>query len=570
MIAILSCGLITWEHLPTGLLEVFVVSSMKHVFGRYLDQWSRRDLFRRGSILAAAPALLASADESRPVSAGKLRLTPGDIYRSIGVRPLINCRGTYTVISGSLELPEVRAAAEAAAQHHVSLDELMEGIASRIAQITGAEWALVSAGCAAGIAHTTAACVTGGNPDLHVRIPDLTGFPKDEVVIPAVSRNQYDQAVRSVGVRIIEAGDAAEYESALGPKTAMVYIMASPRLETGPLTYEAIYAIARRKNVPVFTDAAAEMLTIPNLHLQKGATFVGYSGGKCLRGPQCAGLVLGRKDLLRAAWISGAPHHGHGRAMKIGKEEMVAMLATVEMWALRDHRKEDAMWTGWMQTIADRVGRIDGVTASIRQPTSIDNHSPVLAITWDPARLGITGEELTNILWTTEPRIAVGGGAGGRRGGSPETGVSITAYMMKPEDVAVVAGRLFEILSARRPAWKPETPAAPAADLSGRWDVKIQFAAGAGEHTLYIKQQSNQLVGTHQGEFTARDFTGTISGAEVRISSSIGEVHGAALSYRFTGKLAGDTIAGDVDLGEYLGAKFVARRHSFPSGAQGG
>ena len=540
-----------------------MVNSMRQVFGRYLGQLSRRDLFRRGSMLAAAPAVFGPAAHAAPApsSAGKLQLVPGDIYRSIGVRPLINCRGTYTVISGSLELPEVRAAAEVAAQHHVALDELMEGIAARIAQITGADWALVSAGCAAGIAHTTAACVTGGNPDLHVRIPDLAGFAKDEVVIPKVSRNQYDQAVRSVGVRIVEVGDAAEYEAALGPKAAMVYIMASPRLENGPLTYEAVYSIARKKNVPVFTDAAAEMLTIPNLHLQNGATFVGYSGGKCLRGPQCAGLILGRKDLLRAAWVSSAPHHGHGRAMKIGKEEMVAMLAAVEMWALRDHKKEDEMWTAWMQAIADRVGKIDGVNTAIRQPRSIDNHSPGLDIRWDPAGLGITGDEVANLLWTTEPRIAVNSGGSGRN--RNQTGISLTAYMMRPEDVSIVANRLHEILSAKRPDWKPETPSAPAADLNGRWDVKIQFAAGTGEHALYIRQQGNQLVGTHQGEFTARDFRGTISGSDVRIVSSVGEEHGAAITYSFTGKLDGETLSGDLSLGEYLGAKWTAVRHRF-------
>lgn len=543
-----------------------MVSAMKHAFGRYFGNFTRRDLLRRSSLLAAASALIGSAAEAAPApgSAGKLQLAPADIYKSIGVRPLINCRGTYTVISGSLELPEVRAAAEAAAQHHVALDELMDGIAARIAEITGAEWALVSAGCAAGIAHTTAACVTGGNPDLHVRIPDLAGFPKDEVVIPRQSRNQYDQAVRSVGVRIVEAGDAVEFEAALGPRVAMVYIMASPRLEGGPLTYETIYSLAAKRNIPVFTDAAAEMLTIPNQHLRKGATFVGYSGGKCLRGPQCAGLVIGRKDLLRAAWISGAPHHGHGRAMKIGKEEMVAMLAAVEMWALRDHNREDAMWTVWMQTIADRVSSIDGITANVRQPRSIDNHSPGLSITWDPARLGIAGEEVANLLWTTEPRIALNAGGGrGARSAANQTGISITAYMMKLEDVAIVAARLHEVLSAKRPAWKPDTPETPAADLTGRWDLHIRFAAGSGDHTLYVKQQGNRLVGTHQGEFTARDCSGTISGRDVRIDSSIGEVHGAALSYRFIGKLDGDTISGDVDLGEYLGAKFTATRHTF-------
>ena len=545
--------------------------SMRNVFHDYLGKVSRRDLFRRGGLLAA-PAMLGGARTAKaaaPATAGKLQLTP-DIYKSIGVRPLINCRGTLTVISGSLELPEVRAALDNAGQHHVVLDELMEAAARRLAELTGAEWALVSSGCAAGMAHTTAACVTGGNPDLHVRIPDLTGFAKDEVVIPKASRNEYDQAIRSVGVRIIEVGDAAEYEAALGPKVAMVYIMTGNRMENGPLNYDAVYGIAKKKNIPVFTDAAAEMMTVPNIYLQKGSTFVGYSGGKCLRGPQCSGLILGRKDLLQAAWVSSAPHHGHGRAMKIGKEEIVGLLAAVEMWVQRDHKREDEVWTSWMQTIGDRVSKIDGVTATVRQPRGINNHSPGLSINWDPAKLGITGEEVSDILWTTEPRIALGGAGGGGRGGrgSSQTGISITAYMMMPDDVKVAADRIYEILAAKRPAWKPEAPVTPAGDLSGRWDVHIEFAAGASDHTFHVKQQGNQLVGTHQGDFVARDFNGSISGEKVRIASSVGEVHGAALSYTFTGKLAGDKMAGELNMGEYLGAKWTATRHSF--GRSGG
>ena len=553
-----------------------MLDSVRNVLGPYWGGLNRREWFRRGGMLSAIPAFLGMSRAAEavpaPAAAGKLQLGP-DIYHSIGVRPVINCRGTLTVISGSLELPEVRAAVDAGGLHHVVLDELMDGIARRLAELTGAEWALVSAGCAAGIAHTTAACVTGGNPDLHVRIPDLSGFAKDEVVIPKASRNEYDQAIRSVGVRIIEVGDAAEYEAALGPKVAMVYSMSGPRMESGPLNYDTVFGLAKKKNIPVFTDAAAEMLTVPNIYLQRGSTFVGYSGGKCLRGPQCSGLILGRKDLLQAAWISGAPHHGHGRTMKIGKEEMIGLLAAVEMWMQRDHKKEDEMWTGWMQTIADRVQKVDGVTAAVRQPRGLGNHSPGLSINWDPAKLGITGEEVSNILWTTEPRVALGGGGGGGRGGrapSNQTGISITAYMMKPEDVKIVADRVHEILSAKRPAWKPETPQTPATDLTGRWDVRIEFAAGSAEHVLHVRQQGNQLTGTHQGDFVARDFAGTISGGDVRISSSVGEVHGAALSYRFTGKLEGDKMSGSLDMGEYLGAKWSAVRHSFGRGGDQG
>jgi uncharacterized pyridoxal phosphate-dependent enzyme len=535
---------------------------MKEKFARYFGALSRRQLLRGGGLVL--PGFLAgphTSSAATPATAGKLRLGP-DIYQSIGVRPFVNCRGTLTVISGSLELPEVRAAQDAAAQHFVALDELMEAVGARLAELTGAEWGMVSSGCAAGLAHVTTACVTGGNPDLHVQVPNLNGFAKDEVVIPTMSRNEYDQAIRSVGVRVIEVGDAAEYEAALGPKVALVYLMAGPRHESGPLTYDTIYSIAKKKNVPVLVDAAAEMLTVPNVHLQRGATLVGYSGGKALRGPQSAGMILGRKDIIKAAWVVSAPHHGHGRTMKVGKEEIVGMLAAVEMWAQRDHKAEYEMWTNWMNHIADRVGKIDGVTASVRQARGLSNHSPGISINWDAGKLGINGSEVARILDTTEPRILLNS-----RAGSGQTGLSITAYMMSPGEEKVVADRIYSILSAKRPARVSEVKAA-AADISGRWSVHIDFAAGSGDHVFHVKQQGNQLVGAHQGDFVARDFSGTISGDDVQIASNIGEVHGAALSYHFSGKLTGDTISGTLDMGEYLGAKFTAKRHVF--GADGG
>ena len=546
--------------------------SMKNVFSGYWGGLSRRDLLRRGAQLAAVPALFrGSKSVAAPaaMTVGNLRLDPENIYQSIGVRPVINCRGTLTVVGGSLELPEVRAAKEAAAHHFVQLDELMEGIGKRLAELTGAEWGMVSSGCAAGLAHATTACVTGGNPELHVRVPDLSGFAKDEVVIPKHSRNEYDQAIRSVGVRVIEVGDAAEYEAALGPKVAMVYVFAGPRAETGPLPYDAIYGIAKKKNIPVLVDAAAEMLTVPNVHLQRGATLVGYSGGKCLRGPQCAGMLLGRKDLVKAAWVASAPHHGHGRTMKLGKEEAVGMLAAVEMWMKRDHKAEMEMWMSWMNHISSRVSKINGVSATVREPRGLSNHTPGLTISWDAAKLGISGEEVTNILYNTEPRVALAGGGGGRRARSgSETGISISAYMMSPGEEKIVADRIHAILSASRPPKTPELPKAPAGDLTGRWDVRIEFAAGSSDHSLHVKQQGNQLVGTHQGDFISRDFSGAISGDDVRIESFISEAHGAALSYHFTGKLAGDTISGTLDMGEYLTAKWTAKRHVF--GAQTG
>jgi hypothetical protein len=191
------------------------------------DTITRRELFRRSGL--TVPLLLgrgavasAAAPAVAPPTAG-LRVGP-DIYQSIGVRSFVNARGTYTVLSGSLMLPEVRAAMEAASRHYVHLDELNEAVGARLAALTGAEWGLVTSGCAAALTHATAACVAGGNPDLHVRIPNLSGFAKDEAIIPKHSRNVYDAALRAVGVRIVEVATVAELEAALGPRTALVYI----------------------------------------------------------------------------------------------------------------------------------------------------------------------------------------------------------------------------------------------------------------------------------------------------------------------------------------------------------
>lgn len=501
-------------------------------------------------MLAAAPALQIAGQ-----TAGAAPLRVGsNIYESIGVRPVINCRGTLTIVGGSLELPEVRAAKEAAAGHYVQLDEMMDAIGARLAQLTGAEWGMVSSGCAAGLAHATTACVTGGNPDLLVRVPDLTGFPKDEVVIPKQSRNQYDQAVRSVGVRVIEVGDAAEYEAALGPKVAMVYVFAGPRAESGPLPYDAIYGIAKKKNVPVLVDAAAEMLTVPNVHLERGATLVGYSGGKCLRGPQCAGMLLGRKDLVKAAWVCSAPHHGHGRTMKLGKEEAMGMLAAVEAWVKRDHKAEMETWTGWMNNIGSRVSQVDGVKATVREPRGLSNHTPGLSISWDPSKISVTGEEVSKTLFTTEPRITLN---------PSRDGISIAAYMMQPGEDKIVGDRIHQVLSAARGPRPKPAPAPPAGDLTGRWEVQVQFAAGSSRHAFDVVQKGNRVVGTHQGDFLTRDCSGTIDGDRVVIASHVGEEHGASVGFRFSGKLSGDTMSGDVEMGEYLGAKWSAKRHVF-------
>jgi L-seryl-tRNA(Ser) seleniumtransferase len=532
---------------------------------------SRRELIRRGGILGsllALPALLRGAPPqgaAAPAAASAgLRAGP-DIYRSIGVRPLINARGTFTIVSGSTMLPEVRAAMDLAARQYVHLDELTDAIGARLAVLTGAEWGLVTNGCAAGLTLATAACVAGGNPDLHVRLPNLSGFAKDEVVIPTHSRNVYDAALRAVGVRVAEAATLAEFEAALGPRTAMIYIMASPRADESPLSLKAIAPIAQAKGVPILVDAAAEILTVPNVHLQNGATLVGYSGGKCLRGPQTAGLLLGRKDLVRAAWVHSAPHHGFARALKVGKEDAIGMLMAVEMWVTRDHDAEWKRWTSWLDHIAQRVSKIEGVTTSIVQPNGLSNRTPSLRIMWEPQRFGITGEGAVRALFEGEPRItlaAAGGGRGGQAAQSMQTGVSVTPYMMAAGEEKIVADRIHALLSKSSAPGERPPANAPVTDLSGPWTVQIQFAAGTSTHTLHLTQKGTDLGGFHQGEFMTRDVTGTIDGENVRIRSAYGEQHGDSVNFTFTGKVTGDQMIGALDMGEYLGAGWTATRRT--------
>ena len=528
---------------------------------------TRRELIRRGGVLGSLLALpagvtgqaQASTAGTGPAAAAGLKAAGGDVYQSIGVRPLINARGTYTIISGSTMLPEVRAAMDAASRQYVHLDELADAVGARLAQLTGAEWGLVTCGCSAALTHASAACVAGGNPDLHVRIPDLSGFPKDEAIIPRHSRNVYDAALRAVGLRVIEVETAAEFEAALGPRTAVIYILAGPNADNSPLNVKAIAPAAKAKGVPILVDAAAEILTIPNVHLQNGATLVTYSGGKCLRGPQSAGLLLGRKDLVRAAWVHSAPHHGYARALKVGKEEAIGMLTAVEMWVQRDHDAEWKRWNGWLDHIAQRVSTIAGVTTSVSQPDGLSNRTPSLRIVWDRQRVGMSGDAVSRALLDGEPRITMDPIRGGVQ--PAQTGVSVTPYMLAAGDEKIIADRLIAILS--KPPAQQSEPAAPApasVDLGGQWTVRIQYAASASSHTFHLTQKGNDLGGFHQGDFITREVTGTIDGDRVRIRSAIGEQHGDSIGLTFSGTVSGDQMSGPLDMGEYLGATWTATR----------
>jgi L-seryl-tRNA(Ser) seleniumtransferase len=531
----------------------------------FWNKLNRRDIFRQGGLLAAAQALGGSV---RQAVAAPLEIG-ANLYRSIGVRPVINARGTFTIITGSQTLPEVKHAMDQASRGYVNMDELMDGVGKRLAELTGAEWGIVTAGCCAAVTHFTASAIAGGNPERMQRLPNLSGL-KSEAILPAYSHNVYDHAIRMLGVKLIIVHDKAELEAAFNERTAVAYILAGPG-DDGPLGTRVVAEACKRHNVPLVVDAAAEILTInPNVHLQRGATAVAYSGGKCIRGPQAAGLLLGDKSMLQGAWINSAPHHAYGRALKVGKEEIMGMLAAVEMWVKRDHKAEWAEWEARLDHIASSVKRVDGVTASVRQPSAdLSNRTPELIIQWDGAKLGITGTELKDMVYDTEPRIVLSRGSGNRPG-SMASSVGVVPYQMMPGDEKVVADRLYALLSKPpKIADPPAPPSGQTAALAGQWDLRMEFMHGSVNHTLVIEQEGGKLVGTHHGEFASGDLSGTVAANTVRFQSGL-PTDGTRVSFQFSGTADGGKMSGTVALGEYGDARWVAERHQYRRGGRRG
>src|ERR1700685_4643612 len=523
------------------------------------SKFSRRKFVQRSVMAGAASSLLPTASDAGETSVSVP--TGPNLYEEIGVRPLVNAKGTYTIISGSLSLPEVKKAMEEAGRHYVNMDELMAAVGARLAAITGAEWGGVTTGCAAAITAATAACIAGADPEKSQKMPYLAkGGLKSQVIIPRHSRNPYDVGARLLGVEVVEVETPEQLEASMGPQTAMIYILSSPAAASGPLSIGNICQAAKAKNIPVFVDAAAENLTIPNIHLAAGATFVGYSGGKCMRGPQCAGLLLGRKDLVQAAWFQAAPHHNVGRSMKVGKEEIMGMLTALEMWTKRDHDAEWNTWKGWLANIEAKVKPLPSVSTEYLMPEDLSNHSPRLRIKWDGNALKITGDELAKTLDAGTPRIQFDEWSGSRPD-EMESSVTIMPYMMMPADAQIVADALFATLSHPPMFSAPEIPQGTPANVAGIWKVEMTYLCGEGWQRFLLEQQEGGVTGVHQGEIYNGNLTGKVHAQQVSFHSVM-PVGGNEIRYTFSDTVNGGSMSGTVALGEYGHAQWSATRET--------
>lgn len=353
--------------------------------------------------VAAAPifAVIATRGAAGKLSAAVWKGSRNDVYRRLGVRPLINCRGTWTYLSGSVQLPEVRRAQDAAAQNFVDMYELARGVSRRLAELSGAEAGMVTAGAAAAMAAATAGCMTGTDPAKVWQLPDTAGM-KNEVVMLG-GRNAFDSAIRLAGARLVVARTNDELQKAINERTAMVYTTwLGERLEQA-------LAITKKAGVPLLLDDAAGIPPVENVRLyaKMGIDLYCFSGGKGLWGPQCSGLLFGRKDLIDAALANYSPWEGAiCRPMKVGKEEVIGVLAALEAWMKMDLEKFNREWSRRVDRIVKLVETVPGVTTEVTIPQG-GNRYPTLTVNWDEEAFGLTVEQCDQQLRDGEPRIEV-------------------------------------------------------------------------------------------------------------------------------------------------------------------
>lgn len=371
-------------------------------------------------------------------------------YEKLGVTPFINAAGTYTVLSASIMPAEVQAAISIASKHPVQLEELLVASGDYLAKRLQCEAALVTAGAASALTLGTAACVTLGNEKAMVSVPvDMTGL-KNEVIVQKAHRYEYDHAVRNCGTHFVEVETLAEYEAAFNDRTVMAHFFNAA--EGGQISREDWVRVAHQHGIPCFNDAAADVPPISNLwnYTKMGFDLVTFSGGKGIRGPQCTGLLLGRKDLIEAARKNNSPNSNTvGRGMKVAKEEIVGLVAAVDWLLAQDEAAMQAEFRRRADHIAGRLKGLPSVETRISIPP-VANQVPHLLITYDAAKIKLTGKQVMEKMRQGKPRIelnpATGGGSASKGLESSVNTIVVGVWMLQPGEDLIVARRLREVL----------------------------------------------------------------------------------------------------------------------------
>ncbi len=397
-------------------------------------------MFNRRSFLKFAGASPGLGFARKPAPSQTLPASP--IYAELGVRPFINAAGAYTFLSGSLMPREVWQAMEEASRRSVSIAELQQAVGRRIAALLDCEAALVTAGCAAALSLATAACVAGKDPEKIRRLPDTAGM-KNEVIFQKSHRFEFDHAIRSVGVKIVEVETSEELEAAVGERTAMLFFLNRADAQ-GKIHREEFARLARRLRIPALVDAAADLPPAENLRAftRLGFDLAAFSGGKGLRGPQCSGLLIGKKELIEAAFLNGSPYSDTlGRSAKVGKEEIAGLYRALQVFLSTDHAAEWAEWERRAATIERQLAGIAGVQARSFVP-EIPHNRPALHIEWDRQKIPLTPKDIVETLRSKEPRVELP-----PENEESQAGLDVAVWTLRPGEERIVGQRLYEVFS---------------------------------------------------------------------------------------------------------------------------
>ena len=404
---------------------------------------SRRKMLKA---LAGIPIIGTSASTaqfSKPEESKNSKNAP-NLFDELGIEPIINARGTMTYLSGSLMLPEVVQAIQATSHDFANMYEVQDKVGERIAELLNAEAAMVTSGAAGALTLGTAACITGDDPEKIEQLPNLPG-PQKEVIIQNEHRYVFDHAVRCAGVKLVEVEGPDEMEAAINENTVMALFFNAASswygLEEYSISVEQFVEIGKKHGIPTFNDAAADVPPAENLfkYQEMGFDLVTFSGGKMLRGPQSAGILLGRKDLIEAAKLNFNPHESPiGRSMKVNKEEIFAMLVAIQSYLERDHEQEWQDWIGRTDEIAAAVETVPTVETEMYVNQGPANHFPGLKVRWDQSRVKISPTEVAEKLRNGSPRIEVSGNG---------EELNIAVVTLKPSQVSIVVERVREVLN---------------------------------------------------------------------------------------------------------------------------
>jgi uncharacterized pyridoxal phosphate-dependent enzyme len=400
----------------------------------------RRDLIKYLSVAPLVGGVVGSVVPFESATAAVKTAAKRDLIKELGLRTFINAAGTYTTHTASLMHEDVVAAINESSTHFIMIDDIQDKVGAKIAELCHAESAMVTAGCWSALVLGTAGVLTGTDLKKIKQLPNLQSFEKTQMIVQKAHNVAYVHAPTNTGIEVVEVETAEDLEKAINPKTAMMWFLNLATNE-GKIKHEEWLAIAKKHNIPTMIDIAADIPPVTNLWKfnDLGFDLVCVSGGKSIRGPQSAGILMGKADLIKAARLNGPPFGNNiGRGMKVNKEEILGMYAALDHYVKLDHDKEWKDWEARVAVIETAVKSITGVTTTVTVPP-IANHNPLLNIAWDTTKVKVSSDDLAMALRNGSPSIEI-------MKFSPNS-INITVFMLKPGEDKIVAKRVQEELS---------------------------------------------------------------------------------------------------------------------------